>query len=364
MIDYLSNLVARQLGKSESVHPRLASRFEPPAAIRPPDEQMSFEDAEAPDESETGDAFGLETLELTEPVSDVQQSHQLSSPRRTTKYTQPERDDLPPTLPEISTRNQDRTMRAKPLVEQPPAETKAVVEPVRVQTVSPSLTENLSPPEPVLEATRPLSTPRQSPAPGDAKGNSDKALDAPLHVHSEREDERQSIQDNSLMPIQSAPRILSEQNVLPPPPPGRRDDVRITPAAEPREDKQSAPQRKPPPPTGLSRYADSPPQSSDAPHPSLRANQAETTVEPPTRSPEVASNVIAQPHVTRSTETKAHAQAASSEAVEAAPVINVTISRVEVRATPAPAAPRRQSVSTPLMSLDDYLRRRSGGGRR
>lgn len=47
----------------------------------------------------------------------------------------------------------------------------------------------------------------------------------------------------------------------------------------------------------------------------------------------------------------------------APPVIHVTIGRVEVRATPTPAAPRRAAHSTPTLSLEDYLRSRNGGRR-
>jgi hypothetical protein len=46
----------------------------------------------------------------------------------------------------------------------------------------------------------------------------------------------------------------------------------------------------------------------------------------------------------------------------AAPSINVTIGRVEVRATsPAPSAPARPPARAPITSLDDYLRKRAGG---
>jgi hypothetical protein len=45
-----------------------------------------------------------------------------------------------------------------------------------------------------------------------------------------------------------------------------------------------------------------------------------------------------------------------------APTIQVTIGRIEVRATPAPASPARGPRSTtPALSLEDYLRQRSGG---
>lgn len=51
-------------------------------------------------------------------------------------------------------------------------------------------------------------------------------------------------------------------------------------------------------------------------------------------------------------------------ATPAAPTIQVTISRIEVRATPAPVAPERVAKpSAPRLSLEDYLKSRSGGGR-
>ncbi len=47
---------------------------------------------------------------------------------------------------------------------------------------------------------------------------------------------------------------------------------------------------------------------------------------------------------------------------QAAPSINVTIGRVEVRATsPAPSAPARPPARAPITSLDNYLRKRAGG---
>jgi hypothetical protein len=45
-------------------------------------------------------------------------------------------------------------------------------------------------------------------------------------------------------------------------------------------------------------------------------------------------------------------------------VINVTIGRIEVRATAAPSPPARATnQKPPVMSLDEYLRRRASGGR-
>ena len=52
-------------------------------------------------------------------------------------------------------------------------------------------------------------------------------------------------------------------------------------------------------------------------------------------------------------------------AESAEPVINVTIGRIEIRATPGSSAPVRKSHvhKSPTMSLDDYLNKRNGGAR-
>jgi hypothetical protein len=49
-------------------------------------------------------------------------------------------------------------------------------------------------------------------------------------------------------------------------------------------------------------------------------------------------------------------------AAEPAPVINVTIGRIEVRATIPATSARKQPSAKPLMSLDEYLQRRTRGG--
>jgi hypothetical protein len=57
---------------------------------------------------------------------------------------------------------------------------------------------------------------------------------------------------------------------------------------------------------------------------------------------------------------------AHREGATEATTIHVSIGRVEVRATPPPAAarPRSQPAAAPVMSLDEYLRQRAAGGRR
>jgi hypothetical protein len=44
------------------------------------------------------------------------------------------------------------------------------------------------------------------------------------------------------------------------------------------------------------------------------------------------------------------------------PVVNITIGRIEVRATPAPKAPARErQAARPPVDLEEYLRQRSKG---
>jgi hypothetical protein len=44
------------------------------------------------------------------------------------------------------------------------------------------------------------------------------------------------------------------------------------------------------------------------------------------------------------------------------PTIQVTIGRIEVRATSPATPPSKPRAASPAMSLDEYLRRRKGGG--
>lgn len=51
---------------------------------------------------------------------------------------------------------------------------------------------------------------------------------------------------------------------------------------------------------------------------------------------------------------------------DAQPIVEISIDEISIRATPPPppATPRRERLVHPPMSLEDYLRRRSGSGSR
>jgi hypothetical protein len=93
-----------------------------------------------------------------------------------------------------------------------------------------------------------------------------------------------------------------------------------------------------------------------------------TTAEVQPASPD---RVLVQPHVaiappTRpaSTDGFTASKLTPQREPQPAPTIQVTIGRIEVRATPAPAAsPASKAKPAPVLSLDDYLRQRNGGSR-
>lgn len=81
---------------------------------------------------------------------------------------------------------------------------------------------------------------------------------------------------------------------------------------------------------------------------------------PNTASP---STLVAQPPVSFASQ-KVPALGTPKETPPVTPTVNVTIGRIEVRATPPPTSKSRKQPSTPpVMSLEEYLRKRSEGGR-
>lgn len=82
-------------------------------------------------------------------------------------------------------------------------------------------------------------------------------------------------------------------------------------------------------------------------------------------SPSRQASVVARPQVTPYIEPATPVLAGPTAKSDPTPAIQVTIGRIEVRATPPPApATRKERPKPPVMSLDEYLRQRAGGDRR
>ncbi len=100
-----------------------------------------------------------------------------------------------------------------------------------------------------------------------------------------------------------------------------------------------------------------------APLPQRQAG-SEGEAEAPRRRPEVSGRAAAPepiaPPVRRAAARELPGQTQRAAAPEPAPTIQVTIGRIEVRAAPAAPAPTKAG-QRPLLSLDEYLRRRNGG---
>lgn len=95
------------------------------------------------------------------------------------------------------------------------------------------------------------------------------------------------------------------------------------------------------------------PEDQPAPAPNLRSPRASTP-----------ATIIAQPRRISRIEPAAPALAEPIVTQEAAPLIRVTIGRVEVRAILSPPpAPRPTIRPSPTLSLEDYLKQREGGKR-
>lgn len=82
-----------------------------------------------------------------------------------------------------------------------------------------------------------------------------------------------------------------------------------------------------------------------------------------TPRPSEPATVVVRPYVTPYVEPEVPAVPGPAETPKPEPAIQVTIGRVEVRAMPAPAPPpQRRRPAAPMMSLEEYLHRRTKGG--
>jgi hypothetical protein len=293
MTGYLSSILARHLGQSRSIQPRLPGRFEPPVAP----------------------ALAIQTAPFRrEPV--------LEGPERGDRIR------WPSGLEDDRRRELERPVRADA----------GVIDPV----TSPAVEGLGSSALPRADAVRPVAS-RKAPRP---EGASRKDLP------DEAEAAAGAVEDGG----GRRPRRR----------PTERDELRSLPSAP-----LDAPHESVRPTTAFRAPTPEPNLAPDKSHdravaPGLIAPRRASMVPPATAPPAATRLVAVHSEVIRPGElrptlpvTPGHSPSTPSPAIE------VTIGRVEVRAMVAPeaTAPGKRS-GPPVMTLDEYLRRRAGGGAR
>jgi hypothetical protein len=380
MSDFLKSLVARQLGEATEVRPRLSGRYEPPSdafAPEAPRRAGEFEDTDAdalelfleagtrpapareaapsPDRNEDARASAprRETGETHARVVYVKEprdeSQFTSRPERTFAQTSESANDAPLHVRESKrddardapspTAVADTLMRARTREESdaPAVRPKSIVPLFNEESVRASDERAARPPaESSLDEEKPVRPVSTTRGPADfatrPRTRGERRTPSPLESREssshEVDEARQPSSD--MRPSQSSTPPRIEARVA------RRasDESSRFARTEPARSREAA------------RSRDDETESNSGRH-APRGRQERAAFEPqPTR------------RVARQTQAR---DASGARAVEAAPTINVTIGRVEVRATQGPSpAPRRTEVAAPRMSLDDYLRRRSG----
>lgn len=344
MSDFLKSLAARQLGEAAAVRPRLAGRFEPPTDAFAPEAPRRASEFEEP---------GADALELflevethaapardSAPRYEGHEAPRAHEPRRESDETntrvvfvkEPREESRPVLRQERSTtRDSERThdSPAPPNAADSRARTRvrdADDAPVRPQHVVPASKDEGGPVRPATQAGD------RSPFPARvrASGERDESSTVEPRGTSGRE-------------VDEVKRPSSDVRPAPPPSPARRQ-----PAAAPsvREEELSFLRNE----------------SARARERERRGEDADESHAPRHVRRGRESSGAVEPRPVPRRERASAARDAQRERAEAPPTINVTIGRVEIRATqgPPPSPSRAESVA-PRMSLDDYLRRRRNG---
>lgn len=330
MNDYLNNLAARSLNSTAALQPRLASLFEPPSGAnrlisRQPFRLEILDGEPTSERSELEPAQDMPSADL--PVRRYNQTPPPTpvslQPSKTTSQQAP--NQLPfgnlksnasqapmPTASQPSVLNfPDQSVPEQPAlpssaISNEPASHQSLAEEQKTQSLpQPVIQQRIIERVVTLAESLPTATPTTRPS------TSTRAV----------------TQQNVMQPTEPALKP-TESTATPAPPPAispvvqqRTTERVVTPA----ESLPTVPPRLEPPPTTI--------QSSDIVQPQVRPY-----VKP-------VAPVLAQPPISEPT-----------------PVIQITIGRIEVRATPPSTPPQKQRTAPPVMNLEEYLRHRTKGG--
>ena len=310
MSNYLNNLVAKSLNQTEVVQPRLASLFEPlpmsPGSV-------------------AGQAFSIEQL-IGTAMSDEAEFEAQSRERTSTVL---------PIEPPRERRSRIPDLRSPPITPQP------LSNPFPTEETSPTLPPYQPSSAPVEPIVTPLSVRGEQLPPGSA------SLE-PFPVNREATDA-------------SGPRHPTEQPRLP---------VLETTVIQPSVSELVVSSKEPLP------TADLPPElfflqttnpvvpkASALPNQPLVSAPAESTAIPGSTSTRPSSTAASIWHTQIAPSVKSITQnfMEGGDTSQPSPTIQVTIGRIEVRATPPPATSLAKSrPASPAMSLEEYLRQRGG----
>jgi hypothetical protein len=301
MSNYLDHLIARSLNQAETVQPRLPSLFEPlPWAVG--QNQLSDISLEQPDVT-----VASEETELAE-----------RSPFQMPKLQPAQLRSPPPT---------DRLTSTVDRLSPTPAEKTSLVPPASPFLPSPPPTVLPSPPlasEEIQSHSSPLLSPSTTSTELEATPSGNSPKTAALPAIQPAVVQQQIIVERVEQPLP----IWQQQEILP---------------------------IQPMPPVELPPHEPQPPLN-QAIAPTLAETTIAATQPPIPRSPTAA---VVQPQITPSRQPVI----ATTEPVkppQPTPTIQVTIGRIEVRATPAAPVQPKPRPASPAMSLDEYLRQRGG----
>jgi hypothetical protein len=345
MSDYLSNLVARNLNLTAVIQPRLASVFEPP---------------DAAGGKVFGQRLGSGLLDIGPAFDETELSNLAPAPplARPPVGAPPE-SQLPVTAPDVSFH----------MPHQPPGGLTT-----RADLHSGHLTAQKPPPptsQPLLGAAQPASLETPVPilqpvagqppvrrAPQEPAPSQPDLIPAPAADETGATPPPSAIEQHRRSVLEPAiTRIVVERVAAPaePRPPAARDETGTTPNHSPTESQRQ-------PKLAIQRVAVERTAMPAEPRPPAIAHSESPPVQP-TR-PSAPATTAVEPRVTPYVKPSARARAEPAATPKPAPTIQVTIGRIEVRATPPPAPPQKQRSAPPVMSLDEYLRQRARRGDR
>ena len=340
MGDHLSNLVARSLNPAEVVQPRPVSLFEPlpaggwPALVHP--SGLGVVGGESVSGETVSDT--PPTTRPAAPPSPVTGLRPSPAPGR----QQPDR--LPDILGWRSGRARDPSPPPSPVAAQPDER-------------GPQSSVSRAGPD-VAQSTSVFSAPQGAILPPVQQASqAGKSRPAPPPAHPE---------PGAVQPVPPPATVSGGTDARAP---RSVIEERRRPALEPviREAVTGGAGSPAPPPGAARATTEGPPPRTGAEQESRGALEPTCPRPEPPPLPVTSTPVVARPRVTtaRHVEPAAPTSTGPPATPQPEPTIHVTIGRVEVRAiTPVPRVPRRQPAKTgPALSLHDYLKQRSEGGR-